>query len=159
MDMAVAVDRFDGYCDALRAAGIRPTKSLVEAGDFTDHGGQRAMAELLRRNPLLDAVFVASDPMALGALRALEQAGRRVPDDVAVVGFDDMPMAAYTHPPLTTVRQPLDQMAAAMAELLMAQLTDALRLRRARPHHLLDRAGPARLRLTTTATIRQARRR
>jgi DNA-binding LacI/PurR family transcriptional regulator len=63
--------------------------------------------------------------MALGALRALERAGRRVPDDVAVVGFDDMPMAAYTHPPLTTVRQPLDEMAAAMAELLMVQLTDA----------------------------------
>jgi DNA-binding LacI/PurR family transcriptional regulator len=124
MDMAVAVDRFDGYCDALRAAGIRPTKSYVEAGDFTDHGGEHAMATLLRRNPDLDGVFVASDPMAMGALRALDKAGRRVPEDVALVGFDDVPMAGYTHPPLTTVRQPLDQMAAAMAELLMAQLTD-----------------------------------
>jgi DNA-binding LacI/PurR family transcriptional regulator len=124
MDMSAAVDRFDGYCDGLRAAGIRPMKSLVEAGDYTDHSGELAMSALLARNPDLDAVFVASDPMAMGALRALEQAGRRVPDDVAVVGFDDVPMAGYTHPPLTTVRQPLDQMAAAMAELLMAQLND-----------------------------------
>ncbi|MDX6210657.1 MAG: hypothetical protein QOE24_3048 [Frankiales bacterium] len=124
MDMAAAVDRFDGYCDALRGAGIRPTKSMVEAGDFTDEGGERAMTTLLRRNPDLDGVFVASDPMAMGALRALDKAGRRVPEDVALVGFDDIPMAAYAHPPLTTVRQPLDQMAAAMAELLMAQLSD-----------------------------------
>ena len=125
MDMGVAVDRFDGYCDGLRAASIRPTKSLVEAGDFSDLSGERAMAALLRRNPDLDGVFVASDPMAMGALRALEKAGRRVPHDVAVVGFDDIPMAGYAHPPLTTVRQPLDQMAAAMAELLLAQLNEA----------------------------------
>ena len=122
MDMAAAVDRFDGYCDGLRAAGIRPTKSMVEAGDFSDVSGELAMAELLRRNPDLDGVFVASDPMAMGALRALEKAGRKVPEDVAVVGFDDIPMAGYTHPSLTTVRQPLDEMAAAMAELLMVQL-------------------------------------
>jgi DNA-binding LacI/PurR family transcriptional regulator len=62
--------------------------------------------------------------MAMGALRALAKAGKRVPEDVALVGFDDMPMAGYAHPPLTTVRQPLDRMAAAMAELLLAQLSD-----------------------------------
>lgn len=124
LDMVASVDRFDGFCDGLRAAGIRPTRSLVEAGDFSDRSGQLAMTSLLRRNPDLDGVFVASDPMALGALRALELAGRRVPEDVAVVGFDDIPMAGYAHPPLTTVRQPLDEMAAAMAELLLAQLSD-----------------------------------
>jgi DNA-binding LacI/PurR family transcriptional regulator len=123
MDMVAAVDRFDGYCDGLRAAGIRPTKTLVEAGDFSDRSGEQAMNTLLRRNPDLDGVFVGSDPMAMGALRALAKAGKRVPEDVAVVGFDDMPMAGYAHPPLTTVRQPLDEMAAAMAELLLAQLT------------------------------------
>ena len=122
MDMGAAVDRFDGYCDALRSAGIRPVKSLVEAGDFSDPSGELAMAELLARNPDLDAVFVASDPMAMGALRALEAAGRRVPEDVAVVGFDDIPMATYTRPALTTVRQPWPEMATAMAELLMVQL-------------------------------------
>jgi DNA-binding LacI/PurR family transcriptional regulator len=75
-------------------------------GDFTREGGQRAMAELLDRVPGLDAVFVASDLMAAGALQALRHAGRRVPEDVAVVGFDDHPMIApHTEPPLTSVRQ------------------------------------------------------
>jgi hypothetical protein len=80
------------------------------------------MAELLERHPDLDAVFVASDAMAIGALHVLAEAGRRVPDDVAVVGFDDVPTAPYTNPPLTTVRQPFDEMAVALAQRLLAQL-------------------------------------
>jgi DNA-binding LacI/PurR family transcriptional regulator len=67
-------------------------------------------------------VFVSSDPMAIGALRALAAAGRRVPDDVAVVGFDDIPSARYAQPPLTTVRQPMEQMARAMAALAVEQI-------------------------------------
>jgi DNA-binding LacI/PurR family transcriptional regulator len=124
MEMPAAVDRFEGYCDALRAAGTRLSRSLVEPGDFTDRSGSRAMTALLARNPDLDAVFVASDPMAIGALQALERAGRRVPDDVAVVGFDDVPMAEYTSPPLTTIRQPLEQMSVAMADLLLPQIRE-----------------------------------
>jgi DNA-binding LacI/PurR family transcriptional regulator len=122
MEMPAAVDRFEGYCDAIRAAGIRLSRSLVEPGDFTTRSGADAMTALLDRNHDLDAVFVASDPMAIGVLQVLARSGRRVPDDVAVVGFDDVPMAEYTSPPLTTVHQPVDEMSAAMADLLLPQI-------------------------------------
>jgi DNA-binding LacI/PurR family transcriptional regulator len=119
LDMMVAVDRFDGYKDALRDVGHRERKNLIAHGDFTEEGGERAMRSLLRRNPAIDAVFVASDAMALGALRALDASGRRVPDDVAVVGFDDIGVAATATPPLTTVRQPLTEMTRVMTGLLL----------------------------------------
>src|SRR5690606_8426099 len=85
-------------------------------------GGGAATRRLLERHPDLDGLFVASDLMALGALDALRAAGRRVPDDVAVVGFDDTELARSADPPLTTVRQPLEQLGAAMAQLLLDQL-------------------------------------
>jgi DNA-binding LacI/PurR family transcriptional regulator len=122
LDMTVAVDRLQGYRDALAEAGLRPRDELVADGDFSVAGGERAMRALLGRNPDLDAVFVASDPMAAGALLALRAEGRRVPDDVAVVGFDDAAIATSTQPPLTTVRQPLDEMARAMADLLLRRI-------------------------------------
>ena len=122
MDMRAGVDRLEGYRDALHAAGVRPRASLVAHGRFTEDGGVRAMRALLRAHPDLDAVFVASDPMAFGALQALEAAGRRVPDDVAVVGFDDVPFARHSTPPLTTVRQPIEEMTAAMCELLLRHI-------------------------------------
>ena len=83
------------------------------------------MKALLRRNPDLDAVFLANDPMAIGALETLHALGRRVPDDVAVIGFDDVLDAASTSPPLTTVRQPLEEMTRAMADLLLRRIDDA----------------------------------
>jgi DNA-binding LacI/PurR family transcriptional regulator len=122
MDMRAAVDRFDGYHDALRDAGVRARRSLVAHGRFTEDSGVRAMNALLRAQPDLDAVFVASDPMAFGALNALKAAGRRVPDDVAVVGFDDVPSARHSSPPLTTVRQPLEEMTRAMCDLLLRHI-------------------------------------
>jgi DNA-binding LacI/PurR family transcriptional regulator len=79
-----------------------------------------AVGWLLNRMPHLDAVFAASDLMAAGAMQALRRMGRRVPDDVAVVGFDDAPLAPYTTPPLTTVRQPVEQLGALAAELVLA---------------------------------------
>ena len=91
LDMIAGVDRYAGYRSALTAAGHEPRPELMAEGDFTEGGGQRAMAELLARVPDLDAVFVASDPMAVGALRALRAAGRRVPEDVAVVGLTTPP--------------------------------------------------------------------
>jgi len=118
LDMNVAADRFDGYRDALPAGGAE----LVEGGDFTVAGAERAMQALLARVPDLDAVFVASDPMAVGALHALRAAGRRVPDDVAVVGFDDAPVARTTRPPLTTVSQPLEEMTRALTDLLLRRI-------------------------------------
>lgn len=96
--------------------------ALVEEGDFTEAGGMRAMAALLERAPALDAVLAASDPMAVGVLAALRAACRRVPDDVAVVGFDDAPVAADCDPPLTTVAQPLAEMTRSMTALLREQI-------------------------------------
>ena len=88
-------------------------------GDYTREGGAAAMRTLLERRPDLDAVFVGSDLMAAGALQALREAGRRVPQDVAVGGFDDSGLAATLDPPLTTMRQPLDQIAGEMVRLLV----------------------------------------
>jgi DNA-binding LacI/PurR family transcriptional regulator len=124
LDMTVGVDRFDGYLDALRDSGLRLRKGLVENGDFSKEAGARAMKALLRRQPALDGVFVANDPMAIGALETLRALGRRVPDDVAVIGFDDVADAASTNPPLTTVRQPLEAMTRALAELLLRRIDD-----------------------------------
>jgi DNA-binding LacI/PurR family transcriptional regulator len=115
-DMNAGIDRLTGYRQALRDSDRR---SIVAVGDFTREGGAVAMRQLLADDPALDAVFVASDMMAIGALRALRHAGRRVPDDVAVVGFDDVENAQYTEPPLTTVRQPTLEMGREMVQLLL----------------------------------------
>jgi DNA-binding LacI/PurR family transcriptional regulator len=122
LDMIAGVDRLAGWRRALEQAGQVAAPALVTHGDFTEAGGQQAMEELLSRAPDLDAVFVASDPMAVGALRALRAAGRRVPDDVAVVGFDDAAVAATCDPPLTTVAQPLGDMTPLLIELLLRQI-------------------------------------
>jgi DNA-binding LacI/PurR family transcriptional regulator len=92
--------------------------------DFTEAGGYRAMKQLLERTPEIDGVFVASDLMAIGALRALRESGRQVPEDVAVVGFDDAPLASYSDPPLTTVRQPVGSLGQEMVRLLLYRLSD-----------------------------------
>ncbi|WP_329256688.1 LacI family transcriptional regulator [Actinoallomurus sp. NBC_01490] len=118
-DMRVGVDRLDGYQDVLSAAGL---PSLVATGDFSEESGERAMRELLARSPDLDAVFAASDPMAVGAMRVLKEQGRRIPGDVALVGFDDSATARHTDPPLTSVHQPLEAMGREMARLLVARI-------------------------------------
>jgi DNA-binding LacI/PurR family transcriptional regulator len=121
-DMVAGADRYTGYEAALRSAGLSAAGELVEEGDFTEEGGHRAAAALLRRVPDLDGLFVASDPMAAGALRALREAGRRVPDDVAVVGFDDAAVALACEPPLTTVAQPIEDMARRLTDLLLRRI-------------------------------------
>ncbi|HET8788342.1 MAG TPA: LacI family DNA-binding transcriptional regulator [Actinomycetes bacterium] len=122
LDMAVGLDRLDGWRDGLAAAGLDGAGDLVEAGDFTEEGGAAAMGRLLARpGRPVDAVFAASDLMAAGALRALRAAGRRVPEDVAVVGFEDSAMARYAQPPLTTVRQPIEEMGRQATRLLLAR--------------------------------------
>jgi LacI family transcriptional regulator len=90
---------------------------MIIHGDFTETSSYEAMQRLLPHKP--DAVFVASDTMALGALRALRDARIRVPDDVAIVGFDDMPQAATADPPLTTIRQPIQRTGALAVEMLI----------------------------------------
>jgi LacI family transcriptional regulator len=119
-NMVPGLDRREGYRAALREAGLPINENLVAEGDFTEAGGYAAVEQLLPLEP--DAVFVASDLMAVGALRALRQAGRRVPDDVALVGFDDAPVAAYTNPPLTTVRQPIYDLGVTAIKLLLRLL-------------------------------------
>ena len=123
LDMGVGQDRLEGYRDGLAAAGLAGAGELVETGDFTEEGGAAAMGRLLERpGDPVDAVFAASDLMAAGALRALRAAGRRVPEEVAVVGFEDSAVARYAQPPLTTVRQPIEEMGRQATRLLLAQV-------------------------------------
>jgi DNA-binding LacI/PurR family transcriptional regulator len=120
-DQTSALDRMDGYRDVLLDAD----PELVRRGDFTADSGARAMAELLERRPDLDAVFAANDLMASGALRTLRERGLRVPEDVALVGFDDMAsVAESTEPALTTVRQDIEGMGRLMVRLLMRVLNE-----------------------------------
>ncbi|MEV0649186.1 LacI family DNA-binding transcriptional regulator [Phytomonospora sp. NPDC050363] len=121
-DMQVGVDRLAGYRDSLRTAELPDDPTLIAYGDFSEASGMARTRELLERHPDLDAIFTASDPMAFGAMRVLRDAGRRVPDDVAIIGFDDSPTAAQTDPPLTTVHQPAEAMGREMARLLVARI-------------------------------------
>jgi len=119
LDMPAGVTRRLAYRDALVAAGRPPDAGLEETGGFTREGGQRAMEVLLQRYPDIDAVFAASDLMAAGALSALYAAGRRVPEDVAVVGFDDSIIALSTQPALSSVRQSMEVMGRELVGLLL----------------------------------------
>lgn len=101
-----AQQRRQGYLNALKAAGIEPEADLMQAGNYTPASGFKAMQKLLDVFPRPTAVFVASDVVSLGAIRAIKQAGLRIPQDIAVVGFDDIPMADYYDPPLTTIHIP-----------------------------------------------------
>ena len=121
-DMTAGLDRLAGWSDGLRDAGLPASDDLVATGDFSLDSGDMGMAALLDRCPDLDSVFAASDPMAIGAMRALRAAGRRVPDDVAVVGFDDSPSALHTEPPLTTVHQPVEAIGREMVRLLLTRI-------------------------------------
>ncbi|WP_121747126.1 LacI family DNA-binding transcriptional regulator [Streptomyces sp. E2N166] len=124
LDVYGAQRRVDGYRAALRDAGHDADERLIEAGDFTEEGGRSAMVELLRRRPDLDAVFAGSDVTAAGARQALREAGRRIPDDVALVGYDDSAIARHMEPPLTSVRQPIEEMGRAMIDLLLTEIAD-----------------------------------
>ncbi|MEU7582125.1 LacI family DNA-binding transcriptional regulator [Streptomyces sp. NPDC041068] len=124
LDVYGAQRRLDGYRDALEGAGREADEALIAQGDFTEEGGRRAMAELLERVPALDAVFAGSDVMAAGARQVLRAAGRRIPEDVALVGFDDSAIARHMDPPLTSVRQPITEMGRTMTDVLLAEIAD-----------------------------------
>ncbi|HEX8939232.1 MAG TPA: LacI family DNA-binding transcriptional regulator [Candidatus Limnocylindrales bacterium] len=116
-----AAERLAGYREALEAAGIDFDESLVEAGSFDAGSGHAAMDALLRRTSF-SAAFVASDVVALGALGAVRAAGGRVPRDLSVVGFDDISLAAYFDPPLTTIRVPAYDLGEAAGSALLARI-------------------------------------
>jgi DNA-binding LacI/PurR family transcriptional regulator len=118
LDMPAGVDRLAGF---RRALGPAYADDVVEEGDFTQPGGEAATERLLQRVPDLDGLFAASDLMALGALAALRRAGRRVPQDVALIGFDDNEFATTADPPLTTMRQDPMIMGRAMVRLYLAR--------------------------------------
>ncbi|MFC0622694.1 LacI family DNA-binding transcriptional regulator [Kribbella deserti] len=123
LDMTAGVDRLAGFKEVLAEAGL--PDDAVAVGDFTADGGEAAANELLASHPDLDGLFVASDLMATAALRVLSERGRRVPEDVAVVGFDDSVLATTTTPRLTTIRQPVEDLGARLVELLLAQINGA----------------------------------
>lgn len=120
---SAATERLTGYRQALVAGGLAEDPALIEEGAFDAPSGHAAMSALLERTDL-DAVFVASDVVALGAIGALRETGRRVPDAVSVVGFDDIPLAPYVDPPLTTVRLPAFELGQAAGRALLDRIRD-----------------------------------
>jgi DNA-binding LacI/PurR family transcriptional regulator len=140
-DTPGGLERLAGYRETLTEHDIAYDKRLVATGDYSRKSGESAMRQLLSQAPDLDAVFVASDLMADGALTAIERAGLRVPDDIAVGGFDDSPIAPSTRPPLTTIRQPWDRISETMVRQLLAQI---------------DGDGPATVILPTELVVRES---
>ncbi|MCA9943460.1 MAG: LacI family DNA-binding transcriptional regulator [Ardenticatenaceae bacterium] len=112
-----AQNRLDGYRQALVGRGLGLDANFIVEGDFTEAGGYFAMQQLMPHEP--DAVFVASDAMALGAMRAAREAGWVIPDDIALVSFDDLPQAALSAPTLTTIRQPIKRLGMLAVETLL----------------------------------------
>lgn len=113
------LDRWKGYCRALREAGIEPDQRLCVDADPSEQSGHSAVAELLRRGVEFDAIFAASDVAAIGAMHALQNAGRTIPQEVAIVGFDDIPAASLSSPRLTTVDQDARRAGEALIDVLI----------------------------------------
>jgi len=114
--------RYEGYVQALQEHGLTVDGDLVTEGPWTQKGGYAAMQTLLRRRPLPTAVFAANDLMAIGAMIGIQEAGMRIPDDIAVAGFDNIDQAACVTPSLTTVHQPKYDMGKQLAEILFCRL-------------------------------------
>jgi DNA-binding LacI/PurR family transcriptional regulator len=132
-ELGISAERVAGYRDALKSHGIEADHRLIEPGDFTEAGGYRAMTRLMEQS--FTAVFAANDLSALGAMNALTGRGLQIPDDVSVVGFDDVRLSAYTSPPLTTVHQPAAQIGRKATDLLL-DLCNGRTVRKVR--HLLE---------------------
>ncbi len=139
IDSRAGAERLRGFQETLAVAGLDNT--LIEYGDFTEESGLQATARLLAAHPDMDALFAASDSMAAGAMRALKAHGRSVPGDIAVVGFDDLPIARHTDPPLTTVNQPIQALGHEMAKMLIS---------------LINGERPSALILPTRLTVRES---
>jgi LacI family transcriptional regulator len=121
-EASVSKERLEGYRQALEQAGIGYLPALVYNGNFTEEGGAEAMYQILLDHPDVTAVFSASDLMVLGALRAMERLGRKVPDSVSIVGYDDIRIASYCSPKITTIRQDKYEMGFQAAQMLIDML-------------------------------------
>lgn len=129
-DLTPSADRVQGYRRALEEAGVSVQEEWIVPGDFRFQGGEAAVEELLRLGQPPTAIFACNDMMAIGALRAIRGAGLQVPGDVSLLGFDDIPLASAVMPALTTVAQPIAELAMLATRYLIAQIQDD---RQARP--------------------------
>jgi DNA-binding LacI/PurR family transcriptional regulator len=125
-------DRYAGYLQAMSDAGLPVESGLTLFGDFRQDSGYRLAYELLKRANPPTALFVANNQMTIGALNAIHEAGRAIPDDIAIIGFDDLSWAISLNPPLTTVAQPSFEIGANAAELLLVRIADP-----ERPHRTI----------------------
>lgn len=121
-ELTPSADRVNGYYRALDEAGLPRRPEYVIAGDFHYHSGEKAMLHLLGLDPRPEAVFVSNDMMAFGGIRAVRSCNLRVPDDISIVGFDDILLAQASSPALTTVAQPLQKMAEHIVESLFVRM-------------------------------------
>ncbi len=134
-------DRYRGLAQAMAAAGLAADPALQVAALSSEGDGRAAIEALLARGAEFDAVFAASDLIAIGAMRALAEAGRKIPDDVAVMGFDDIPAASLTSPPLTTVQQDLMAAGELLVETLAEQIENRVSANRVLAPRLMVRAS------------------
>jgi DNA-binding LacI/PurR family transcriptional regulator len=119
-------DRYRGLCEALAEAGLDSNPRLQVDAITTEEAGHEAALSLLEQSASFDAIFAGSDLIAIGAMRALEEKGLRVPEDVAIVGFDDIPAAALSHPPLTTIAQDYARAGELLVDALIGQINGAV---------------------------------
>jgi LacI family transcriptional regulator len=123
LDFSMGAERLAGYRNALAAHQIPSNPDWIKVGDYTEESGYRDTLSLLRSPDPPRAIFACSHLKAIGALRAVAELGLRIPEDVAVIGFDEMPWAAFLRPPLTVVAQPITEMAAQATEILLRHIS------------------------------------
>ena len=131
--------RWNGYCKALKAAGFDPDERLQVDAEPSEASGRAALHRLLAREAEFDAVFASSDVAAIGVMHALQAMGKRVPQDVSIVGFDDIPAASLSSPPLTTVTQDARQAAEALIDAILSSITRGTATKRVLPVRLTVR--------------------
>jgi LacI family transcriptional regulator len=148
LSFADAEARKSGWTDTLKKVGAHPTQSNWAEGDWSAVSGARAVSELLQTYPEMDAIFVANDQMAIGAMQTLQARGLQVPGDIVIVGYDNIAESAYSSPPLTTMSQNFELMGAKTIELLV----EAINAQRSGKE--LSALQP--VRLTTDLVIRQS---
>jgi LacI family transcriptional regulator len=143
-EASVSKERLEGYRQALQEAGIVYLPALVYNGNFSEEGGAEAMYRILLDHPNVTAIFSASDLMVLGALRVMERLGRKVPDSISIVGYDDIKIASYCSPKITTIRQDKYEMGFQAAQLLIDMLESRIVSRKIiLPNELIVRESTA----------------